>query len=68
MEAYFSGGNTMPGAQLATTIRNMAALGRIGQQVLEAHGIHEIDPNQRYCFRSDIRQIFGRRSGGQQTH
>ncbi|MEO0317417.1 MAG: hypothetical protein RL404_1094 [Pseudomonadota bacterium] len=51
MEAYFSGGNTMPGAQLATTIRNMAALGRIGQQVLEAHGIHEIDPNQRYSFR-----------------
>ena len=51
MEAYFSGGNTIPGAQLATTIRNMAALGRIGQQVLEAHGIHEIDPNQRYSFR-----------------
>ena len=51
MEPYFSGGNTIPGAQLATTIRNMAALGRIGQQVLEAHGIHEIDPNQRYSFR-----------------
>ncbi len=51
MEPYFSGGNTIPGAQLATTIRNMAALGRIGQQVLEEHGIREIDPNARYSFR-----------------
>ncbi len=51
MDVHFSGGITIPGAQLATTIRNMAALGRIGQQVLEEHGIREIDPDQHYSFR-----------------
>ena len=39
MGPHFSGGSTIPGAQLATTIRNMAELGRIGQQLLEAHGL-----------------------------
>lgn len=51
MPQYFSGGNTIPGAQLASTIRDMAALGRIGHDVLEQFGIREIDPQQRYSFR-----------------
>lgn len=47
---FFSGGTTISGAQLASTITNMASLGGIGRQVLEEFGIREIDPNQDYPF------------------
>jgi serine phosphatase RsbU (regulator of sigma subunit) len=47
---FFSGGTTISGAQLASTITNMASLGGIGRQVLEEFGIREIDPHQDYPF------------------
>ena len=45
---FFSGGTTITGAQLASTIANMASLGGIGRKVLEEFGIREIDPYQDY--------------------
>ncbi len=47
---FFSGGTTITGAQLASTIANMASLGGIGRKVLEEFGIREIDPYQDYPF------------------
>ena len=48
--SFFSGGTIISGAQLASTIANMASLGGIGRQVLEEFGIRAIDPEQHYPF------------------
>ena len=42
---FFSGGTTISGAQLASTITNMASLGGIGRQVLEEFGTHKRPPS-----------------------
>ena len=47
---FFSGGTIISGAQLASTISNMASLGGIGRQVLREFGIETIDPDQHYPF------------------
>lgn len=47
---FFSGGTAITGAQLASTIANMASLGGIGRQVLKEFGITDIDPAQNYPF------------------
>ena len=47
---FFSGGTTISGAQLASTIANMASLGGIGHQVLKSFGISEIEPEKYYPF------------------
>ena len=47
---FFSGGTTISGAQLASTIENMASLGSIGLQVLKTFGISAIEPDKAYPF------------------
>ena len=62
---FFSGGTTISGAQLASTIANMASLGGIGHQVLKSFGISEIDPEKYYPFqiRRSIHDTILRRFG-----
>ncbi len=56
---------TLSGKSLVSTIRTMAALGPLGQEVLDAYGITEVDPNAWYPFnlRRDIHQIAFERFG-----
>lgn len=56
---------TLSGKSLASTIRTMAALGSIGKEVLDAYGIHEVDPDSWYPFtvRREIHQIALERFG-----
>ena len=62
---FFSGGTTISGAQLASTIANMASLGGIGHQVLKSFGISEIEPEKYYPFqiRRSIHDTILRRFG-----
>lgn len=50
---------TLSGKSLASTITTMAALGSIGKEVLDAYGIHEVDPEAWYPInvRKEIHQI-----------
>jgi serine phosphatase RsbU (regulator of sigma subunit) len=46
--------STLSGKSLVSTIRTMAALGPLGQEVLDAYGIQDVDPQGWYPF--DLRQ------------
>ena len=57
--------NSLSGKSLASTIRTMAVLGAIGQDVLDKYGIHEVDPNAWYpnSLRREIHQTAFERFG-----
>lgn len=56
---------TLSGKSLVSTIRTMAALGPLGQEVLDAYGIHDVDPQGWYPFelRREIHNIAHERFG-----
>ena len=55
----------LSGKSLVSTIRTMAALGPLGQEVLEAYGIKDVDPQAWYPFelRREIHRIAHARFG-----
>ena len=56
---------TITGSTIIATIKNMSALGHIGQKILLEQGVDEIKPDQQYPYtlRSDIHEAAHKRFG-----